>query len=295
MFYAISAMLIWATTPIQVRLINLDFISLIFWTNFFAIIPAIIIFFLKDTKQNLEIFIQNKNILLAVGILATINGLTYILSIKLTTVANAVITHYMTPVIVAVAAPFFLKEQFNIRTLIALILSIIGLLLIVDINNLRFENQDFKGILCGLTSAFAYAAVIIIGRHFKSQIQPFIYIIAQSGTALLALCFVTDYNYFSKDLTTQICVLTFAAFNIFFRRLSIFYSADYCICYYCRYFRLYRTNWFDNHCAFLSKARRTVNFKYYFSRHTYFNSNAISNNKEKLKSISLFVWSASCF
>ncbi|MBP7652484.1 DMT family transporter [Candidatus Dependentiae bacterium] len=207
-------MFIWATTAIQIRLIKCDPYTVIFWSNVIAIFPAILIIALKNFKKNISIFTEYKWILLVVGLMSTVNSITFFYSIRMTTIANALMTHYMTPVIVAVSAPIILKEKFTFITMISLVIAITGLLLIIDVRNLRFESSDFIGSLLGLISAFAYAAVILIGRNFKTNINPFVYIISQSFTALIFMSFLTKYSFWKFDGVSLALLTTFGLFNI---------------------------------------------------------------------------------
>ncbi|HOK41119.1 MAG TPA: DMT family transporter [bacterium] len=223
MIYAILAMLIWATTAIQIRLIKTDFLNILFWSNIIALLPAFLLFFLNFKKLS-KMFIAHKLILFAVGLFAFINGFTYFYSIKNTTIANALMTHYTTPIIVAVFAPIFLKEKFTIKILIALISGIIGLLLIINQTNLRFNSNDFYGIICGLISAFAYAAVILIGRFFKTNINPVVYIISQSSVAVIFSLPFINLHFWNFDKQSIIFIITFGLFNIFLAAVLFFKS-----------------------------------------------------------------------
>jgi len=216
-------MLIWATTAIQVRLISVNFYNILFWSNFIALVFAFIFAF-RERKKYIKIFFEYKFVLLSVGICALINGLTYFYSIKNTSIANALMTHYMTPVMVAVAAPFFLKERFTFIIFTALVLSILGLIIIIDPQKLQFKSNDFYGIIAGLISAVAYAVVIIIGRYIKTNINPLNYIIAQSGIAVFVMSFFCDWNIFSFDQQSLFYLTTFGIFNIFFAAILFFKS-----------------------------------------------------------------------
>mgnify|MGYP003817984659 CR=1 FL=1 len=207
-------MMIWATTAVQIRLIKCDPFTLIFWSNAIAILPAIIILIYYDLKKAAAVFFEYKWILFFVGVMSVANNITFFYSIRMTTIANALMTHYMTPVMVAVTAPFILKERFTKITALSLIMSIIGLALIIDVTNLRFESADFIGSVLGLASAVSYAAVILVGRNFKTSINPLIYIIAQSSSALIFMSFLTNYKIWEFDKVSLILLATFALFNI---------------------------------------------------------------------------------
>ncbi|HPN30666.1 MAG TPA: hypothetical protein PKY81_06885, partial [bacterium] len=87
MFYAISAMMIWATTAVQIRLIKCDPFTLIFWSNAIAILPAIIILIYYDLKKAAAVFFEYKWILFFVGVMSVANNITFFYSIRMTTIA----------------------------------------------------------------------------------------------------------------------------------------------------------------------------------------------------------------
>lgn len=60
------------------------------------------------------------------GVADTMNVLLFFAAYKLT-IAPAVLTHYMTPVFVAMAAPFVLRERMTVRTGVAIAISLLGL------------------------------------------------------------------------------------------------------------------------------------------------------------------------
>lgn len=211
-------MCIWSTTAAQIRLMNFSSQpTLIFCSNIIAIIPALLIAS-RNIPVALDSFKKYKFILISVGLFAASNSYTFFESIQLTTVANALITHYTTPVLVAVTAPFFLKEKFTIRVVISLVIAVTGLIITVysTESGVNKTYNHLSGIIFGLISAVGYAAVILIGRKFKTDINPYSYIIFQSGTAILLFLPFADLNILSyPKYPALFYLLTFSVFNIF--------------------------------------------------------------------------------
>ena len=218
-------MCIWSTTAPQIRLMNFTSQpTLIFWSNAIAIIPAVI-FVLRNHARAAAGFKKYKLPLISVGLFAASNSFTFFESIQLTTIANALITHYTTPVIVAVTAPFFLKEKFTLRVAVSLITAIIGLVIIVYSTGgvMNKEYNHFLGITYGLLSAVGYAAVILIGRNFKTDINPLLYIISQSAVAILIFSPFANMNISVYPAYPVIFYLfTFSVFNIFVAAILFF-------------------------------------------------------------------------
>ena len=125
------------------------------------------------------------------GILAFSNTFTYYYALAHTTVANAVLTHYTAPVIVAFLAPVFLEEKITKSNGVALTISSAGLWLML--NGFSFGDSNTAGIVAGIISGFAYAAVIIAGRIFTQEIKPLVLTFFTNGVVVLVLLpFVRD-------------------------------------------------------------------------------------------------------
>jgi drug/metabolite transporter (DMT)-like permease len=85
-----------------------------------------------------------------------------------TTVAIAVLTHYLTPIFVAVLAPFVLGEQIRRRTALSVVLAMTGLVVLLD--PFRRENgglgdNDLIGAALGAGSAVFYASNVLVTKR----------------------------------------------------------------------------------------------------------------------------------
>jgi drug/metabolite transporter (DMT)-like permease len=187
-FLVIGAMLIFALFGIAIRLIDLSSIVLVFFMFLISTLILLAYVLIKDKK----ILAAKKFIwlLILLGGINILNNFFFFQSFKLTTISNAVLTHYTAPIFVALFAPLFLKEKIEKATLIALGLSIVGILFVVS-NNLSFYGKDFAGIMYGTGSGIMYALVIILIKHLSKYLSAFSINIYQSLTgAVLLLPFV---------------------------------------------------------------------------------------------------------
>lgn len=66
------------------------------------------------------------------GISDALNVVFFFRAIQLTTVAVAVLSHYLTPVLVALGAPFLLRERVTRRTFVAVGIALFGLVLLLE-------------------------------------------------------------------------------------------------------------------------------------------------------------------
>src|SRR4030043_187901 len=109
------------------------------------------------------------------GFFSFLNTFTYFYAFKNTTIANAVLTHYTAPVIVAFLAPLFLKEVITRRIVIAIIIASIGLWIMLD--GFSFKSASggkMAGIMAGLVSGLAYAIIIIFLRIQSQNFNPLV-------------------------------------------------------------------------------------------------------------------------
>jgi drug/metabolite transporter (DMT)-like permease len=131
--------------------------------------------------------------LLILGPLSLINSYSFFYSYKNTSVANAVLTHYTAPLFVALLAPLFLKEKLTLRISIAVLISMTGLWIMLDISAgdlldlIMAGDKNTRGIIAGLVSGIAYAFIIITFRLFSQNYHPLILTFSQNIIIALIL------------------------------------------------------------------------------------------------------------
>lgn len=135
--------------------------------------------------------------LLVIGPVSLLNSFSFFYAYKNTSVANAVLTHYTAPVLVAFLAPIFLKERLTTRILVAVAAASSGLWIMLGVSVTEFlspiaaGDRNTGGILAGLLSGLAYAVLIILFRIFSRNIHPVFLTFSQNiGIVFLLLPFV---------------------------------------------------------------------------------------------------------
>jgi drug/metabolite transporter (DMT)-like permease len=109
-------------------------------------------------------------------------------SYRLTTMANAVITHYTAPVFAALLAPLLIGEKRERVTGIALIISTTGLVLIAG--NIAPGSAHLAGTALGLLSGLFYGISIVVGKRLVGCVRPSVIMLYQSSILVcLALPF----------------------------------------------------------------------------------------------------------
>jgi len=108
---------------------------LIFYKQLFGVI-ALFLFMTITGKLSRIIPRKKKRYLLLLGIINTTTLFTYLICIRYISFSVAILMLYTAPMYVTLLSPLILKESIRRKGIIALVLSIIGLLFIVDINNI---------------------------------------------------------------------------------------------------------------------------------------------------------------
>lgn len=206
MFYIIAAILMWSSIGIVIRFSNMPVHLLIFFS---CVISSTLlgIFLLKSSfRQDLPRGRQALSLIL-LGPLSLLNSFTFFYAYQNTSVANAVLTHYTAPVVVAMLAPIFLKERLTHTILGAIALSTAGLLIMLDISLSQFlallfaGDKNTAGIIAGLVSGIAYGVLIISLRFFAQRFNPVVITFSQSATiAFILLPFIEIPANFTSSL-----------------------------------------------------------------------------------------------
>lgn len=106
------------------------------------------------------------------GVADALNFVLFFAAYRTTSVAIAVITHYLTPIFVAIAAPLVLHERATRRTAVAVVVSFAGLLLLLGPWNAERHARDGLGAAFGAGSAVFYAANVLVNKRLGSAFRP---------------------------------------------------------------------------------------------------------------------------
>jgi len=100
--------------------------------------------------------------------------LSYYTAVSLTNVSISVLLLYTAPFYVLLIAPILLKEKPSKKSLAALAISLMGVVVVVGPENLAFgsaggESGYLLGVLMGLFSGFFYACIIMTSRYLRDE------------------------------------------------------------------------------------------------------------------------------
>ncbi|WP_321428420.1 EamA family transporter [uncultured Methanolobus sp.] len=133
---------------------------MIFYKELFGVF-SLLVFIIITGKVSSVIPHRKKHYLLLLGFINTSTIFTYFTCIKHTSFSVAILMLYTAPMYVTLFSPLILKEKITIKGIVALALSLIGLIFIVDLGNmssglnsgLSGSSSHFIGIAAGILSS----------------------------------------------------------------------------------------------------------------------------------------------
>ena len=161
----IIATLLFSINPLLFRLLELDALNILWVVN---LIASFVLFLNILIQKRISIIFKNNRsalTLLFLGIFFTVNNILFISSVKTTTIANAVLTHYLAPIFVFILGIFLVNERLSRKPVIALILSATGLLIMLSPNEPSLANVHFLGLIFGTLSAIFFSMEILLKKR----------------------------------------------------------------------------------------------------------------------------------
>ena len=189
--YILLAIFLWSSLGVLIKMADLPVHVLIFYA--LVVSGTLQGIFIVSKGYHREIGVLSRvRYPLLLGIVSAVNMVTYYYSLKTTTIANAVLTHYTAPVMVAFLAAAFLKEKMTWSLGIAIVLASGGLW--VMLNGVSLNEGQTTGIVAGLISGCAYAVIVVLGRLFSQEYRPVILTFLVNATIALVLApFVREF------------------------------------------------------------------------------------------------------
>lgn len=163
---------------------------ILLYSTGFSLIYQSVIFVRKDIRSAVPPFKKLPHIML-LALVLLLNTFTFLFAYQKTTFANAVLTHYIAPVLVAFMGWFFLKERVSLSDIVALVAAMTGLYIMFGGGGLvdcfrklawppeRIEPETL-GVVSGLASGFFYALLIVMVRVFVKRDNPYVLVFFQN-------------------------------------------------------------------------------------------------------------------
>ena len=217
-FYVAVAAVIWGSNGVIVNLVPYDAYTVAFFRVAFASLTLLPVVLLTRKREVMNT-VRHWKIMLSLGCLLALGWALLFHSMKLIAIANAVLLNYMAPIFVALLAPLVLKEKLEKSTLLALAVSVAGIVVISYQQNLRISDPDnfnLAGIILGLLAGLAYAGFVVISKRALSSFSsPVVAFYSYSVASICLLPFVIGTD-FSPDLTPWMLMLVLGIFNTAF-------------------------------------------------------------------------------
>ena len=163
---------------------------------------VLIYIFCRVKGVNLKI--NNKKDLLSFiisGFFMAAHWVTYFYALKLSNVALGMLSMYTFPVMTALLDPFFSKQELNKIHVLLGVLVLIGVYILVP--DFSLENDEAKGILLGVLSAFCYALRnLTTKKHVKNYngSMLMLYQLLVVAVLLVPVLFFSDVSNFESEL-----------------------------------------------------------------------------------------------
>ncbi len=186
----VAAILIWSSLGVFVRLAEEPTHVIIFYSTLFSLPLQALIFLSPDIRSQIPPLKKLPYIFL-ITICLLLNTFTFLLAYSKTTIANAVLTHYIAPVLVAFLGAIFLKEKVTWKIVLSIVMATVGLWIMLGgatvlacIKGVFVEGlkvtPDLIGIASGLASGLFYAILIILIRLFSQRMNPYVLVFFQN-------------------------------------------------------------------------------------------------------------------
>ncbi|NTU43355.1 MAG: DMT family transporter [Nitrospirales bacterium] len=179
MFSILSAIALWSSLGIVIRYSGMPAVLLVFFPCLISVAIIGLMILRTDLRKDLP-GLKGMASLLLMAVISLVNTFSFYYAYQKTSIANAVLTHYTAPVVVAFLAPVILKEKITARAIGAVGLATAGLWIMLGISATEFlraflaGDGNTMGIVAGLVSGLAYALLIIVIRILAQGFHPMV-------------------------------------------------------------------------------------------------------------------------
>lgn len=161
----VAAAIAWSTAPFFTRLLPYDSWTILFWRGLFGAGMIMVLMLLLQGRAGLrDLTMMDKNGWL-VASFSTLAMIAFIPALQLTNVSNVAIIIATGPFLAAALAWIWLRETPHLRTMLASIVALCGVMIIVG--NAR-TGSDILGVALACFMALAIAAMTVMVRRHRN-------------------------------------------------------------------------------------------------------------------------------
>lgn len=172
--YILLTVLLWASTAAvsKMLLINLNNFQILLYSSLFATIGLfLIILFQKKVSIIKSYTVRDYLVFSYMGFIGVFLYQTFFFAaMSYLPAQEAFVINYLWPVMVVIFAMLILKEEFNLKKIIGIILSFIGVFIVISKGNIfaiTFENP--KGIIYAMLGAISYGLFSTLGKKLNYE------------------------------------------------------------------------------------------------------------------------------
>ncbi|MDP2402152.1 MAG: DMT family transporter, partial [Actinomycetota bacterium] len=187
----------WGSIGVFVRLVDAHPAVIVFWRVAFAGITIAIVAAYRDQLRALVRLPARKRLALAgMGALLALNWVLFMGALQLVDIAVAVLLAYCGPVFVAALTPLVMRERFDRRVIVPLLLALGGTAVIVSPSDISFaDGTAALGATMAFGSAVTYALLILNAKRLLRGIPATVYMLGEytaAGILLLPAVLLLD-------------------------------------------------------------------------------------------------------
>jgi len=179
-----SAVLLFALSGLFAKWLNMSAIAIVIGRSFFAVV-ALFLVIVVVKKQQLKVKGKALVALMLTGLVLAFHWTSFFYSIQISSVAIGLITFATFPIFVSFLEPLFFKERFQWLSLVQALLTVLGIALILPLEQL--DQSIMAGVYWGIASALTFALLTILNRKFVKNISAKKVAFYQNGFACLLL------------------------------------------------------------------------------------------------------------
>jgi drug/metabolite transporter (DMT)-like permease len=212
------AVLLFGLSGLFGRLVSLPAVIIVLGRVFFASVSMFAMFAARRKKVRLA-ETRDYLMLALAGLILAAHWTAFFMSIKVSTVAIAVLTYSTFPLFITFAEPLLFGEKLKKSDLLSAIAMFIGVTLIVPEFNI--SNDITVGILWGMASSVTFAAMTLINRGYANRYEGTVIAFYEQLTAtavLIPSLFLTTFSATLSDMVLLLLlgvVFTAAAHSMF--------------------------------------------------------------------------------
>jgi len=182
-----SAAIIWGTYGLFVRALDYSPEHILFYRFLFGFAGLLVFASIKDGLVSLKPALAHWKWMIIPALLTGLSWLAYTYSLLFTSVANAVFLIYTAPVFTVLFAPLMLKEKLELRSIAALVVSLLGTAAIMGYSTLFSTGASLLGDIIALLGGMTYGFLALFLKRAPRIILGFPSNVMLSGYITLAL------------------------------------------------------------------------------------------------------------